>query len=92
MSNNSKVQCETHGWQEESFVCQHIATSLQTGVPVGFHWPADFLNLSVGLPFLIPMTWILMMKTGVKRLPAFYKECVRCTEPVGNERKTEKIT
>jgi hypothetical protein len=40
MSESTKVKCATHGWQEESFVCQHIAQSLRTGVPVGFHWPA----------------------------------------------------
>jgi hypothetical protein len=44
MSNELKIQCATHGWQEEAFVCQHIAESLQTGVPVGFHWPPDSTN------------------------------------------------
>lgn len=35
-----KIECCTHGWQEESFVCQHIVKSLHTGSPVGFHWSA----------------------------------------------------
>lgn len=39
MSESIKVKCAAHGWQEESFVCQHIVESLHTGVPVGFHWP-----------------------------------------------------
>lgn len=29
-----------HGWQEQAFVCQHIAQSLHTGIPVGFYWPS----------------------------------------------------
>ncbi|MEK8034932.1 hypothetical protein AACH06_29300 [Ideonella sp. DXS29W] len=40
MSEVEKVKCETHGWQEESFVCQHIAGTLLSGVSVGFHWSA----------------------------------------------------
>lgn len=36
-----KVNCIVHGWQEESFVCQHIAASLSTGKPVGFHWSVE---------------------------------------------------
>lgn len=40
MSETGKIKCASHGWQAESFVCQHIAQSLHTGVPVGFHWPA----------------------------------------------------
>jgi hypothetical protein len=35
------VQCDQHGPQPETFVCQHIAQSLASGQPVGFHWPAD---------------------------------------------------
>jgi hypothetical protein len=41
MSEAEKVKCSTHGWQDESFVCQHIAASLNTGIPVGFHWPEE---------------------------------------------------
>lgn len=37
---SDKVECATHGWQDESFVCQHIVASLHTGSPVGFHWPS----------------------------------------------------
>jgi hypothetical protein len=40
VSDSQKVECNIHGWQDETFVCQHIAQSLQTGIPVGFHWPA----------------------------------------------------
>lgn len=40
MSESAKVNCSSHGWQEESFVCQHIVQSLSTGYPTGFHWPA----------------------------------------------------
>lgn len=36
-----RVQCEEHGLQPETFVCQHIAQSLATRRPVGFHRPAD---------------------------------------------------
>jgi hypothetical protein len=40
MSDSQKINCDVHGWQEQTFVCQHIAHSLRTGIPVGFHWPA----------------------------------------------------
>jgi len=36
-----KIKCACHGWQNESFVCQHIVETLSTGVPVGFHWPVN---------------------------------------------------
>jgi hypothetical protein len=35
------VECARHGPQEEAFVCQHIALSMHTRIPVGFFWPAD---------------------------------------------------
>ena len=35
------IECSTHGFQPEAFVCQHIAQSLISGKPVGFHWAAD---------------------------------------------------
>ena len=35
------VRCERHGAQSETFVCQHIATSLSTRRPVGFYWAAE---------------------------------------------------
>lgn len=41
MSDSQKIQCDVHGWQEQTFVCQHIAESLHTGIPVGFHWSAE---------------------------------------------------
>lgn len=41
MSDSQKIKCDVHGWQQQTFVCQHIAQSLHTGVPVGFHWPAE---------------------------------------------------
>jgi hypothetical protein len=36
-----KVRCNTHGLQDEAFVCEHIVNSLHTGHPVGFHWPSE---------------------------------------------------
>lgn len=36
-----KTQCSKHGLQDETYVCAHIAGSLASGVPVGFHWAAD---------------------------------------------------
>lgn len=41
MSESNIVKCAIHGPQNESFVCEHIAESLDTRVPVGFHWAAD---------------------------------------------------
>ena len=41
MSIEGSVRCDRHGKQPETFVCQHIARSLVTREPVGFHWPAD---------------------------------------------------
>ena len=41
MSNSQKIQCDVHGWQEQTFVCQHIAQSLHTGIPVGFYWSSE---------------------------------------------------
>ena len=41
MSDSHKIECSVHGLQEETFVCQHIAESLRTGVPVGFYWSAE---------------------------------------------------
>ena len=39
MSNERVVECRDHGSQPATFVCQHIAATLATGVAVGFHWP-----------------------------------------------------
>jgi hypothetical protein len=44
VSDPQKIQCDVHGWQEMTFVCQHIAQSLHTGIPVGFHWSAKSTN------------------------------------------------
>jgi hypothetical protein len=41
MTGSRQINCAVHGWQEETFVCQHIAESLHTGVPVGFHWAPE---------------------------------------------------
>jgi hypothetical protein len=41
MSESQKISCDIHGWQEMTFVCQHIARSLHTGIPVGFHWSSQ---------------------------------------------------
>lgn len=38
---DGKIRCSTHGLQDETFVCEHIINSTRTGVPVGFHWPAE---------------------------------------------------
>jgi len=37
----AKVRCNTHGLQEQTFVCEHIVNSMHTGVRVGFHWSRD---------------------------------------------------
>ena len=41
VSESEKVNCNVHGWQEQTFVCQHIAESLRTGIPVGFFWSSE---------------------------------------------------
>lgn len=35
-SDHTKVECEIHGDQEEAFACQHIVSSVVTGIPVAF--------------------------------------------------------
>jgi hypothetical protein len=32
------IECHAHGVQEEAFVCEHLAKSLDTGEKVGFFW------------------------------------------------------
>jgi hypothetical protein len=32
------VQCDRHGVQEETFVCQHVVETLRDGHPRGFFW------------------------------------------------------
>jgi hypothetical protein len=39
-NHRDKIQCETHGLQQETFVCQHLVQSLQTGIYCGF-WCAE---------------------------------------------------
>ena len=34
-----KVQCDVHGPQQATFVCQHIVQGLNRRERVGFHWP-----------------------------------------------------
>jgi hypothetical protein len=41
VSDSQKITCHVHGLQDQTFVCEHIAKSLHTGVPVGFHWSAE---------------------------------------------------
>lgn len=41
MNTPRQIECCSHGWQLESFVCRHIVRSLQTGVPVGFFWSRE---------------------------------------------------
>jgi len=35
------VQCEKHGAQPETFVCDHVVQSLRDGQPRGFFWAVD---------------------------------------------------
>jgi hypothetical protein len=39
--NEKKVKCDQHGYQYETFVCQHIAMSLHHREPVGFFWSRE---------------------------------------------------
>ena len=36
-----RVNCQVHGEQPETFVCQHIVMSLNATQPVGFWWAED---------------------------------------------------
>ena len=35
------VDCDVHGAQQETFVCNHVVNSLRTGDVVGFFWAND---------------------------------------------------
>jgi len=35
------VECSEHGAQQETFVCQHLLSSLKTGQKVGFYWSSE---------------------------------------------------
>jgi hypothetical protein len=35
------VNCAEHGERSATLTCQHIAQSLLSGVPVGFHWSSE---------------------------------------------------
>jgi hypothetical protein len=37
----SGIQCDRHGLQEETFVCQHIVETLRDRKPRGFYWVKD---------------------------------------------------
>jgi hypothetical protein len=41
VSDSKTISCSVHGWQEQAFVCQHIAHTLSIGIPVGFHWSSE---------------------------------------------------
>jgi hypothetical protein len=41
MAESNSVNCPIHGPQDETFVCQHIVTSLHTGEAVGFCWSSE---------------------------------------------------
>lgn len=41
MNDTRTIECHQHGLQHEAFVCTHIASSLRTGAPVGFHWSVE---------------------------------------------------
>ena len=45
MTDQRAVQCQRHGPQPETFVCQHLVLSLHTRLPVGFFWPRDATEL-----------------------------------------------
>jgi hypothetical protein len=35
------INCQTHGPQEETFVCEHLVKALDTGEMVGFFWSGE---------------------------------------------------
>jgi hypothetical protein len=35
------IQCEEHGSQEETYICQHLISSLKTNESVGFYWSSE---------------------------------------------------
>jgi hypothetical protein len=35
------TECDRHGLQEETFVCQHIVAGLRAGIRVGFWWSTE---------------------------------------------------
>lgn len=35
------IHCDAHGEQEETFVCRHLAETLQTREPVGFYFSSE---------------------------------------------------
>jgi hypothetical protein len=37
----SKIHCDEHGEQDETFVCQHIVQGLTEGTSYGFWWAND---------------------------------------------------
>lgn len=37
----SKIHCEVHGFQDETFVCQHIVRGFAESTPYGFWYAAD---------------------------------------------------
>lgn len=41
VSDPQKSHGQVHGCQEPASVCQHIARSLHTGIPVGFPWSSQ---------------------------------------------------
>jgi hypothetical protein len=41
MSKRRSVECNEHGMQDETFVCQHIVQGLREGVAYGFWWADD---------------------------------------------------
>ena len=41
MSNNDTIQCETHGTQQRTWVCQHVLAGLIARERVGFFWSTE---------------------------------------------------
>lgn len=39
-TERATMVCKNHGTPPEAFLCQHLMRTLNTGVAVGFHWPA----------------------------------------------------
>jgi hypothetical protein len=59
MSEGGFVECATHGTQPRAHVCRHIVETLDSGVSVGFHWPAEDTS-----PY--PDAWCTACDTAVK--------------------------
>lgn len=41
MTSEDKIECQVHGLQPETWVCQHIVAGLKVHERVGFFWTTD---------------------------------------------------